>query len=101
MNTRSVTAYALASCVASALGTVPLVVVIGGRRDLSSAILSVVVILYALSAVFGIAAWILGLVKTARIGRWGWFATVFFLGLLGALVYGFVGPSGRSQLRAP
>jgi predicted lipid-binding transport protein (Tim44 family) len=37
-------------------------------------------------------AWILGLVKTAQIRRWGWFIAVFFLSPLSTLIYGIAGP---------
>jgi hypothetical protein len=40
-------------------------------------------------------AWILGLIKTARIGRWGWFVAVLLVSPLGSLLFGLVGPSRR------
>jgi hypothetical protein len=41
--------------------------------------------------------WILGLVKTAQIKRWGWFVAVFFLTPLASLIYGIVGPDEPSM----
>lgn len=44
----------------------------------------------------GLVAWILGLVKTAQIGRWGWFVAVLLLPALGSLIYGIAGPTERA-----
>ena len=44
----------------------------------------------------GLVAWILGLVKTAQIGRWGWFVAVLLLPGLGSLIYGIAGPTERA-----
>ena len=43
-------------------------------------------------ALLAFVTWILGLVKTAQIKRWGWFIAVFFLTPLSTLIYGIAGP---------
>src|SRR5262245_864820 len=43
-----------------------------------------------------VAAWIMGLAKTAQIRRWGWFAAVLLIPPLGSLLYGLAGPTTKS-----
>jgi hypothetical protein len=76
-------------------GCVVLAVAIVGHVNLSSIVLTGMCALFALSLALGFAAWLLGLMKTARIGRWDWFITVLILGMPGALIYGIGGPAGR------
>lgn len=43
-------------------------------------------------------AWILALVATARIGRWGWFILVLLLSwlfMIPLILYGIIGPTAR------
>lgn len=55
---------------------------------------------FYIALVFGFVIWILTLIKTAQIQRWGWFVVILLLGVFsvsilappGALIYGFAGP---------
>lgn len=51
--------------------------------------------------VFTFVGWILGIVKTAMIGRWGWFVAVLLLSPLGSVLYGIFGPAHRVEEREP
>lgn len=64
---------------------------------LSSASSAVVIgfVLYVAGALAALAAWILGLITTARVRRWGWFVAVLLLSPLGSLLYGLAGPTQR------
>jgi sugar phosphate permease len=53
--------------------------------------------LYLLGALAALLAWIMGLVRTAQIGRWGWFLVVFLISPLGSLLYGLAGPTTRAH----
>ncbi len=51
-------------------------------------------------------SWVMALVASALLGRWGWFAVVLILGLVGLLlpvmiVYSVVGPRRRRGRREP
>ena len=54
-------------------------------------------VLYLGGVIAAIIAWIMGLIKTAQIRRWGWFAAVLLLPVLGSLLYGLVGPTTRAK----
>ncbi|HEX8036833.1 MAG TPA: hypothetical protein VF510_23445 [Ktedonobacterales bacterium] len=69
------TATGQASCSAGAAGTAGL----GGLLNLVGGIATAV-------------AWILGIIKTATLKRWGWFVVVLLLSPLGSLIYGAAGP---------
>jgi len=64
---------------------------------LSSASGAVVIgfVLYVAGALAALVAWILGLLTTARVRRWGWFIAVLLLSPLGSLLYGLAGPTQR------
>lgn len=51
---------------------------------------------YIVGGLCAFVAWILGLVKTAQIGRWGWFVLVLLISPLGSLIYGIAGPTERA-----
>jgi hypothetical protein len=53
--------------------------------------------LYLAGVVAALLAWLLGLLKTASIGRWGWFLLVLLLSPLGSLLYGLAGPATRAK----
>ncbi len=53
-------------------------------------------LVYLLGIVASLIAWIMGLVKTAQIGRWGWFVAVLLISPLGSLLYGLAGPEERA-----
>ncbi len=50
------------------------------------------VLVYSLGGLCSAVAWILGIIKTATLKRWGWFVVVLLLGTLGTLIYGAAGP---------
>jgi hypothetical protein len=52
-------------------------------------------VLYVAGALAAVVAWILGLITTAQLGRWGWFVAVLLLSPLGSLLYGLAGPTQR------
>jgi hypothetical protein len=54
-------------------------------------------VLYLGGVIAAIIAWIMGLSKTAQIRRWGWFAAVLLLPVLGSLLYGLVGSTARAK----
>jgi len=54
--------------------------------------------LYLGGALAALAAWILGLVRTAHIKHWGWFVAVLLTPPLGTLLYGLVGPTTTAAL---
>jgi hypothetical protein len=54
-------------------------------------------VLYLGGVIAAIFAWIMGLIKTAQIRRWGWFAAVLLLPALGSLLYGLAGPTTREK----
>lgn len=61
------------------------------------------VMLAAIGGVIVFVSWILALIASAMLGRWGWFAVVLILGLIGLLplmmiVYSLVGPT-QGRLR--
>lgn len=56
----------------------------------------IALLVFLVGGVAGFIAWIMGLVKTAQIGRWGWFVAVLLLGMLGTLIYGLAGPTERA-----
>lgn len=69
------TAAGQASCTSSATGSA-----------------SLGVLLYVVGGLATAVAWILGIIKTATIKRWGWFVLVLLLSPLGSLIYGAAGP---------
>jgi hypothetical protein len=52
-------------------------------------------ILWLVSAVLWLIAWIGALVRSARMGSWGWFVIVLIFSGLGTLIYALFGPSDR------
>lgn len=62
------------------------------------------VLLVGIGALIEFVSWILALVASARLGRWGWFALTLILGLIGLLlivmiVYSLVGPTRPREPR--
>ena len=53
------------------------------------------IVLYLAGTLAVLAAFVLGLVKTAQIRRWGWFVAILLLSPLGSLLYGIAGPTER------
>ena len=63
----------------------------------ASAAVDIGFVLYLGGVIAAILAWIMGLIKTAQIRRWGWFAAVLLLPALGSLVYGLAGPTTKAK----
>jgi hypothetical protein len=53
-------------------------------------------VLYLSGVIAAIIAWVVGLITTARVRRWGWFVAVLILPVLGSLLYGLIGPTTKS-----
>lgn len=58
-------------------------------------------ILIVIGAILAIVAWIIAIIKTASMRRWGWLAAVVILGLLlggvvGPLIYAIFGPESTT-----
>ncbi len=47
--------------------------------------------LVGIGGLVSLVTWILGLVKTVQLKRWGWFVAVLLLGTIGTLIYGIAG----------
>jgi hypothetical protein len=64
---------------------------------LSSASGAVVIgfVLYLAGALAALVAWIMGLITTVHLRRWGWFVAVLLISPLGSLLYGLAGPTQR------
>ncbi|GEM_PF-5548905 len=56
--------------------------------------------LYLVTGILALATWIIGLIVSARIQAWGWFATVLLLPGIGAFMFGLFGPSLQDVLQA-
>jgi ATP/ADP translocase len=54
-------------------------------------------VLYLGGVIAAIIAWIVGVITTARMRRWGWFVAVLILPVLGSLLYGLFGPATKPQ----
>ena len=52
-------------------------------------------VLYLVGVLAALLAWLIGLLQTARIGRWGWFLGGLRSSPLGSLLYGLVGPKTK------
>jgi hypothetical protein len=50
-------------------------------------------LLVALGSLLALIAWIGALIKTARLGRWGWFVFLLILSGITMLIYIFAGPT--------
>src|SRR5437588_6217086 len=62
------------------------------------------VLLVGIGALIEFVSWILALIASAMLGRWGWFAVTLILGLIGLLlvvmiVYSLVGPTRPRETR--
>ena len=52
-------------------------------------------VLYLAGALAALVAWVMGLITTAHLRRWGWFVAVLLISPLGSLLYGLAGPTQR------
>jgi hypothetical protein len=96
MSKRTIQLVAAAAVGTLILGILPVVILTAAHLTLSSAMFGGTLALFLLGCVLGVAAWLMGLMATARLGRWDWFIAVLALGPLGALIYGFGGPTERA-----
>jgi len=51
--------------------------------------------MYAIAGMLAAIAWLLAIVRTFRIGAWGWFVTSVLLFGIGALMFGLFGPTAE------
>ena len=56
------------------------------------ALLGIAIFLYVAGGIVNLVAWIGALIKTASLGRWGWFTCLLLLSGITMLVYIFAGP---------
>ena len=54
-------------------------------------------VLYLAGIIPALVGWIMGLIKTAQLRRWGWFVGVLLTFVLGSLLYGIVGPTTKAN----
>jgi len=54
-------------------------------------------LIFVVAGILGLIGWIMALVKTAQIARWGWFVAVLLLNPIGPLIYGLAGPTEKAQ----
>ena len=66
-----------------------------GCAPATTTAINIGIALYLGGILAALIAWIGGLIKTGRLGRWGWFVVVLLLSPLGSLLYGLIGPSRR------
>ncbi|MEO7018717.1 MAG: hypothetical protein ABI234_01020 [Ktedonobacteraceae bacterium] len=64
-------------------------------NDLLTSIGLIGVIVLLIGAVFSAVAWIGALVRSAKMGTWGWFVIVLIFSGLGTLIYALAGPPER------
>lgn len=63
-------------------------------------------VLVGFGGLIEVVSWIMALISTAVLGRWGWFVVTLILGIVGAVVvamiiYSFLGPSQRRDRERP
>ena len=56
------------------------------------ALLAISIILYVIGGIINLVAWVGALVKTAQLGRWGWFICLLLFSGITMLIYIFAGP---------
>lgn len=56
-------------------------------------------LMVALAGLLALIAWIGALVKTARLGRWGWFVFLILFSSITLLIYIFAGPTTSTRPR--
>ncbi len=76
---------ALSSLVALVAAVTAVALVILTHGNLNTLAFGVVVTLFVLAGLLGIASWAAGMIKAANIGRWDWLVAVLLLGAPAAL----------------
>ncbi|HLH60102.1 MAG TPA: hypothetical protein VKV20_00350 [Ktedonobacteraceae bacterium] len=61
------------------------------------ALFGISIFLFVVAGIINLVAWIGALVKTAQLGRWGWFICLLLLSGITMLVYIFAGPTTRAN----
>jgi hypothetical protein len=51
------------------------------------------IVLFIVGGILGLVSWIGALIKTAQLGRWGWFVGILLFSTIGMLIYVFGGPT--------
>jgi hypothetical protein len=87
VNNRTLLLLSTFSVLALGLVVVAIGVVSAARLNLSSGVFAASLALCALGLLAGAVAWLLGLMRTARDGRWEWFVEILVLGALGVLIF--------------
>lgn len=64
------------------------------------ALLGVSIVLFVISGIIEVIAWIGALVKTAQLGRWGWFICLLLFSGITMLIYIFAGPQTPAYVQA-
>ncbi len=54
-------------------------------------------LLFLIAGLLSLIAWIGALIKTARLGRWGWFICLLLFSGISLLIYIFAGPTARAN----
>ena len=75
-------------------------------QSASNALYVAGLVLVGFGGLIEVISWIMALVSTAVLGRWGWFAVTLILGVIGAVllsmvIYSFFGPSQRRDRQRP
>lgn len=91
MNKRNITILAAAAIVLAIVGIVVAAATHSGSGSLLGSIF------FFLAGICSIVAWIMAIIKTASIGRWGWLIVVIIFGTVGTLIYGLAGPEHRKS----
>lgn len=86
------------------VGAVIAALTMHGGQAQSSSVYAAGVALAGIGGLIVAISWILALISTAVLGRWGWFIVMLVLGLIGLMlimmiIYSFVGPTARRNPR--
>jgi len=86
------------------VGAVLMILTTAGGRSPNGTLYSIGVWLMGFGGVIAFVSWILALISSAVLGRWGWFVVTLILGLIGLLpvvmiIYSLIGPTQRRVLR--
>src|SRR5438270_8888296 len=65
------------------------------------ALLGISIFLYIIGGIINLIAWVGALVKTAQLGRWGWFICLLLFSGITMLIYIFAGPQTPAYVQAP
>ena len=68
--------------------------------SVQSAAIAVGVILWIIAAILDLIAWIMALIRSARMRSWGWFIVVLLIHGLGTLIYAIAGPPDQPRMPA-